>query len=286
MFERYSKVLRQAISNWSEDGGPLLSAGVAYYIAISVFPAFLVLVAGLGWMFDGTELGEKAELHFVSTVSQQVSPGITSQLESVIGEMKSQARVGGPVGFLMLLITSLVMFTQFDKAFDRIWNIERTSGQGLWNSVFSTVKKRLKAFLMMICAGTLIAITFATSTTLSMLEQLAGNTLPWSGQVNRIIELSVSFVFNLLVFTLIYRLLPKVKVRWHHAVVGGVFAAIAWEIGRQVLSTYVITTRYSNAYGVIGSFMAVMLWAYYAVSVLFFGAEIVQAWRTEATKKS
>jgi membrane protein len=52
-------------------------------------------------------------------------------------------------------------------------------------------------------------------------------------------------------------------------------AAVVWEIGRMILAAFLIGNKYS-AYGVVGSFIAVMLWIYYASTVVFLGAEYVQ----------
>jgi uncharacterized BrkB/YihY/UPF0761 family membrane protein len=58
---------------------------------------------------------------------------------------------------------------------------------------------------------------------------------------------------------------------------GGVLAALIWEVGREILGVFLIGMRYTSAYGAIGSFIAILLWCYYAISILFFGAEYVQA---------
>ena len=50
----------------------------------------------------------------------------------------------------------------------------------------------------------------------------------------------------------------------------------AWEVGRDVLGAFFIGMRYTTAYGAIGSFIALLLWCYYGISILFFGAEYVQ----------
>jgi uncharacterized BrkB/YihY/UPF0761 family membrane protein len=59
------------------------------------------------------------------------------------------------------------------------------------------------------------------------------------------------------------------------ATAGGLLASIIWQVGRRVLTWAVIGSNY-NAYGVVGAFIAVMLWLYYGSAVVFFGAEYVQ----------
>ena len=93
--------------------------------------------------------------------------------------------------------------------------------------------------------------------------------VPWPGP-GEVITL------NALVFTLLYRVLPKVTVSWRNALQGGLVAAVIWEVGRQLLAAFVIGQRYTSAYGVIGSLLAIMLWGYYSVAVVFVGAEFIQ----------
>lgn len=75
---------------------------------------------------------------------------------------------------------------------------------------------------------------------------------------------------------IIYKVLPRVPVWWRDAARGGMLAAVVWEIGRWLLAWYVIAAKYSSAYGVLGSFIAMMVWVYYASTVLFLGAEFVK----------
>lgn len=79
-------------------------------------------------------------------------------------------------------------------------------------------------------------------------------------------------VLNGVAFTLLYAFVPKTHVRLKAAFSGAVLAALLWELGRQMLAAYVLHRNLPTAYGVIGSFMAIMLWTYYAMIVILFGA--------------
>ena len=93
--------------------------------------------------------------------------------------------------------------------------------------------------------------------------------------------LLINVCLNFCAFTLIYRFVPRVNIRWAEALRGASVAAILWETGRQMLRIYLVRQGYPTAYGVIGSFLAIMLWAYYAMIVVFFGAEYTRVVREE-----
>ncbi len=56
---------------------------------------------------------------------------------------------------------------------------------------------------------------------------------------------------------------------------GGLLVAVVWQIGSQLLARFVVGGNYS-AYGVVGSFIAMMLWVYWASMVLYLGAQFVE----------
>ena len=54
-----------------------------------------------------------------------------------------------------------------------------------------------------------------------------------------------------------------------------ILVAVIWKLGMIVLTNWLIGEKYT-AYGIVGSFVAIMLWMYYASAVIFLGAEFVQ----------
>ena len=88
-------------------------------------------------------------------------------------------------------------------------------------------------------------------------------------------QFGFSVALNTIVLTFLYRLIPRARVRWTHAAAGGLLVAVVWQIGSQGLSRFIIGGNYS-AYGVVGSFIAVMLWVYCASVLLYMGGQLVQ----------
>jgi membrane protein len=190
-------------------------------------------------------------------------------------EVQASAALNGPIGLVSLLIAALLIFAQFESAFDRIWNIDQQKNPSVWDTVKQILWHRTRAFLMLLSVGGLIVVAFAAGMILSSALELGDDLIALPTWLGTTLQLCISVVFNWAMFTLIYRFLPKKPVRWSEAAQGGLLVSIIWEIGRQLLAALVIGNKYS-AYGVIGSFIAIMLWIYYGTIVLFFGAEFVQ----------
>lgn len=269
-------VLLKTWSHWEEDDGFLLSAAMAYYAAFSLFPLCLVLISVLGFVMKFSAGAADAQQELLEMVGRNADPWLAGQLGALLTGVKAQAGLGGPLGFFALLFAAVVVFLQFDYMFDRIWGVTHPASPTWLAVVRSVLYDRLSAFLMLFSAGLLLVAVFLTNVVLesiirSLVVQLPGGAAAWGwGQLGFTIGL------NALLLGLIYRVLPKARVRWRDAMAGGLAVAIVWFLGQRLLVSLVIGESYT-AYGVVGSFIAVMIWLYYASATVFLGAEFIQA---------
>lgn len=264
----------------------MLAAAVAYYVAVSFFPLLLILLSVLGMLLGTTDMGASARKELLDAIASQASPVLSEQVEAALGTISNQASSGGPIGFVTLLITAGALFVALDSAFDRIWNVPEKASGGWLQTIWSLVRVRLKAFLMLLCVGAFVLTVFIASLVYSAANEWVPARIGSSPFVRWLMQSALGLALNSVAFTAIYRFLPKVEVAWRPAWCGGLLAALAWEVGRQALAGYLFGRDYPTAYGVVGSFLAIMLWSYYAVCVLFLGAELTQAisrhWRRDA----
>ncbi|HUG20651.1 MAG TPA: YihY/virulence factor BrkB family protein [Planctomycetaceae bacterium] len=268
--------LQGAFLNWNRDDGPLMSAAVAYYLGLSLFPLMLVLISGFGLFLQYSDAGPSAEQEILEAVAMQLSPSLESNLKRAINEIKDRSTLTGPIGIAAILLASLAGFAQFDRAMDRIWNIHPQATEGILKAVQRILLQRGVALLMLLGIAGLIVIVFVVSLILSAVETTAENVLPVPDLLWQISHPLVALALNVLILTLLYRWLPKRKVGWFEALRGGIFAGVGWQLGRQILDFYLVRSHYSSAYGVVGSFIAIQLWCYYSVAIIFLGAEYIQ----------
>ncbi len=268
--------LTAAWQSWEADDGPLMAAAVAYYVGLSLFPLLLVLIAGVGLVLKFTTVGQNAEQQVITTVAEHVSASVATQLLDALQNVQDRSVLSGPVGFFGMLLTALAGFANFQKAFDRIWNVRSHRNQGILAGLRRLVIERGIAFLMMFAVGLLVIVIFLLGLILSHIQAYAPDLIPQSGVLRRSVQFVITLFLNTLMLTLVYRWLPKIKVPWRDALRGGIVAAIGWEVGRQILAMFLVGTKYSSAYGVVGSFIAILLWCYYAVALVFLGAEYIK----------
>lgn len=272
--------LRNAGIRWAEDDASSMAASVAYYLALSLFPMMLLLTSGIGLYLRYTNTGKNAEQQILSTVETYASEEVKIHIEQVLGHLREHSLVSGPFGIAAAILAAIGVFAQIDRGFDRIFRIPAQKSSTVSGTVFRVLRHRFFAFVMLLGLGGTIVVLFSASMLLAQLRSITGRTVPVVAHAFNWVELGFAVLANALLFTSVYRVLPKRQVRWTDALRGGVLAAIIWELGRELLGVFFIGMRYTSAYGVIGSFIAILLWCYYAISILFFGAEYVQAIET------
>lgn len=252
--------------------GMILASSIAYSLAVSLFPMMLVLVAALGWALRFTSAGVNVQQQVLTAIEEQGSADLSQQVARTLDSVETNAGAGGLVGLATLLVTATVIFAQVDYAFDRLWEDTVEAGASwrrrLWNLVF----RRLKALAMLLgLAGFVIAVMIA-SIVWEGVQSSVASAVTAPGWIDGVVQPVLQVGLNALAFAVCYRYLPKSDVAWRAALAGGLLTSVLWEIGRQVLSAYLVPDDLPSAYGVIGSFMAIMLWTYYAMLIVLFGA--------------
>lgn len=253
-----------------------MAAATSFYAGLSLLPLLIVVISVTGFVLESTQFGADAQQEILRAVEVNGSPLIRQQVERVLQHVSRGATRNGTLGFLGLLFGAMAIFAQFERAFDRIWNVEDQKPVGILGAVRHVVFRRFRAFVMLCGLGALVLTIFIAGVTIHFLEQFASQWWPVPYAVRAGTQWGASVLINAVVFTLLYRLLPKVEVRWKEALWGALLVALGWELGRLALSQVLSHTQYLNAYGTIGAFLAVLIWLYYVCHLIFLGAEFIQ----------
>ena len=95
-----------------------------------------------------------------------------------------------------------------------------------------------------------------------------------------VIDLVTSVAMITVLFALMFKFLPDVEIAWRDVWFGAVVTAVLFVIGKFGIGLYLSTSEVGSAYGAAGSLIIILAWIYYSALILFFGAELTQAWAT------
>ena len=265
-------LLRQTVSEWSEDKVPRLGAALAFYSVLSLAPLLLIAIAVAALAF-----GEEAAS---GQLAQQIEGMVGAEGAKAIQEMLTNAHKPGSgpiaalIGFGTLLFAASGVFGQLQDAMNTIWEVQPKPGRG----VLGFVRDRFFSFSMVLGSGFLLLTSLVLSTTVAATFHLVGGMAPALKPVLVFGDLLTSAVVVILLFALIFKLLPDAKIAWHDVWVGAGLTTVLFLIGKALIGAYLGRSSYGSAYGAAGSLVVLVVWIYYSSQILFFGAEFTQVY--------
>ncbi len=256
--------MKESGTAWLKDRVPSMGAALAYYTAFSLAPLLIIAIAVAGLIF-GRDTAQDA---------------VVSQFQGLLGDagglairqiMDSTADFGTSVwavvvGISALVVTATTAFVELQDDLDRIWKTEPRVGNG----VINLIRSRVLSFGMVLFVGFLLAVSLVLSAALASL----GNYM-FSGIEVALQALSfiVSFGVTTLLFAMIYKVLPNVRIDWKDVWIGAAITAVLFDIGKLLIGLYIGKTSVASSFGAAGPFVVLMLWLYYSTQIFLFGAE-------------
>ncbi|MDZ4753621.1 MAG: YihY/virulence factor BrkB family protein [Phycisphaerae bacterium] len=262
-------LLKATCQTWYEHEAYRLGAALSYYLAFSLAPILIVVVALASLVY-----GESAAQ---GRLVEQIETTVGAQLAKTIEEILSQSRATGSgtlatvVSITMLLFSATAVFAELHNALDTLWDVRPKSGRGWWG----VVKVRFWSFMLVLVVGALLLASLAVSAVVS-------NFFP-SGMW-RVANVMVSLGLITVFVATIYKILPDVILTWWDVWVGAAATAILFTLGKYLIGLYLGKVSLTSPYGVAGSLAIILLWVYYSSQVLLFGAAFTKVYANKYGK--
>ena len=261
-------LVKQAATAWVDDHAPSMGAALSYYTVFSLAPMLLIVVAVAGLVF-GQDAARGALFGQLSgMMGAEGAKAVEDLLASV--SKPSEGILATITGIVVLLIGATTVFGELQDALDRIWRApERDKGGGLW----ALLRTRFLSFGMILGIAFLLMVSLVVSAGVSAMGKW------WHPAFGgwEILAQSVTFVFGLVVttvaFAMIYKLMPRVKVRWHDVWIGAAVTSLLFSLGRFLIGLYIGKSGVASGFGAAGSLVVVFVWVYYSAQIFLLGAE-------------
>jgi membrane protein len=86
----------------------------------------------------------------------------------------------------------------------------------------------------------------------------------------------LSFAISMLLFALLYKVMPDVTIRWHDIWVGSAVTALLFTLGKWAIGLYLGNSALARTFGAAGALVALLVWVYYCSQIILFGAEFIK----------
>jgi membrane protein len=270
-------LFKETYQEWNAKEPFELSAVIAYY-AIFSLPGLLIIVIGIAGFFFGEQAvkGEVAN-QISKMLGKEAANGIQ---EMIVNSYKSNSSLMATIiGVATLLFGATGVFFQLQKSLNKLWNVKADPKAGIKKLILD----RATSFGIILALGFLLLVSLVLTTILSVLSNWISHVFPEFMLVLFIVlNFIVSFGFITVLFALIFKVLPDVKIRWKPVWIGSIVTAVLFEIGRFALEIYFAKANPGSTYGAAGSVILILLWVSYSCMILFFGAEFTQVYARRA----
>ncbi len=266
------KLLKEAFQEWQADKASLLAAALAYYTVFSITPLLVIAIAIAGAVFgQDTAQGEILE-QINGLVGEQGAQVIETGLANA--DKPGTSSIASLVSAIVLLIGASGVFAQLQSALNTVWNVKVKPNAGIGEFI----RKRLLSFGMVLTIGFLLLVSLMFSAMLSGISKLQINLLPGLVSFWQLLNFGISFGFITLLFALIYKYLPDVKIRWKDVWIGAIITASLFVLGKFLIGLYLGHGSLGSTYGAAGSLIVFLAWVFYSAQILLFGAELTQVY--------
>jgi membrane protein len=258
---QWFKVIVQAFRATAHPDTVLIASSIGYFTLISLFPLILLSVAIASfWLADpGVVEGE------VITQLEFVAPALGNLLgENVERIVQSRGPISG-FAVLLLLWSSSNIFLVFTRAMDRIWESDQM--RSIWQ----------RRGLAILIAMFISALLLVASTAEGIVVTIVNSMLPDELRTLRPLTTELWTIFvGIILFAILYRLLPHRKLSWRDVLPGAILAGLVWEMVKRAFLFFIdlYLSRSNLVYGSVTTIIVFITWSYISSVIFLYGAHL------------
>lgn len=238
----------------------LYAAATAYFTLFSIFPLVLLTVAIASFWFEPV-LDEELILQQLEFIIPAINDLFGSNLERIIESRGAITRLSA----VTLIWSASSMIYMLTRAMDAIW--EGVMVRPAW---------RHRALAIIFTLGISILL-FAASVAWGIVVPIINRTVPEPiVRVSPYLNSIGAALLSIILFTVLYKMLPRVKLRWRDVIIGAVMAGLLWELAKQGFLYFVSNylTLSNLIYGSVTTIIALLTWAYLSSLIFLFGGHV------------
>jgi YihY family inner membrane protein len=260
--------LLRVFRSFRRNQGLLLSGAIAYYTLLTIVPLSTLTLIVLSHFMEQEQL-----LHTISAYLDMVMPGYAVTLADHVRVFLTHRSTNGLIGFLALLFFSSLAFTVFENAMLAIFSHRHRIQHR--HVLISVIIPYVYISLIGLAILSLSFIQGLLETMNDRQVTFFGWALSLEGATRIIFYLS-GLITELLMITSLYLVMPIGRIKFQHALIGGLTATMLWEITRRIVVWYYKTISFVDLiYGSMASTVVFLVSIEAAAIILLLGAQII-----------
>ncbi|WP_431210533.1 YihY/virulence factor BrkB family protein [Puia sp. P3] len=268
--------IKKGAIDFNNDNGFKLAASLSYSMVFAMGPLVILVISlvGIFWGHDAVQ-GRVYE-----QIKGMVGSAAASQIQEIIKyTLRSRHTVAGAVfGGIVLVIGATGVFTEIQSSINYMWSVQAKPKKG-W---LKLIVNRLMSFSLIVGFGFISMVSLLVN---SLMDLLSAWLQHYFSQFTVLffywVNLALVLAVFVLLFMIIFRVLPDATIRWKDAFIGAVFTALFFMLGKAGIGLYLGHSNIGLMYGAAASIIVILTWVYYSSIILYFGAEFTKAYAME-----
>ena len=260
---------KESFSSWSDDFAPSMGAAIAYYTIFSIAPLLVIVIAIAGLVFGQDAASGALYGQISGMVGDEGGRSIQTMVQNANSQM-GKGIVATILAAIVLLLGATGVFAELQNDLDRIWRSPAAAKtEGIWNMI----RGRLLSLGMVASIGFLLLVSLAISAALAALGGWWGGVFGELEWLLHLVNFLVSIGVVTVLFALMYKILPRVKLAWRDVWIGSIVTALLFTIGKFVVGLYIGKSSVASGFGAAGALAVMLVWVYYSAQIFLLGAE-------------
>ncbi|QES87768.1 YihY/virulence factor BrkB family protein [Rhizosphaericola mali] len=260
------KILWTTINEFIDLKVPKMAAALAYYTIFAIAPMIIIVIKVCSIFAVN-----KPENTIFNTIKDYVGNSAAVQIQSMItnAAISPSGGIAYIVSIIALIFSATGVFTEIQDSINIIWKLKPKPKQG-W---LKLIINRLLSFSILLSLGFILLVSLLLSAVLDAISEQFTKLFPQINlNITLLINYSLSFLVTVLLFGIIYKVLPDAKIKWKEVIRGAITTAILFLVGKFGIGYYLQTSKVGTIFGAAGSAMLLLVWVYYSALIVYFGA--------------
>jgi membrane protein len=249
---RIWQITKSSVTAWQDDHAASMGGALAYYTLFSLAPVLIIAIAVAGFFLGEEAARGEIFVQLRGLLGEDGAAAVQALLESAA--RPSQGIVATLFSVLLLIVGATTVFAELQSDLDRIF---------------------------VLALGFLLLVSLAMSAALAILGQWWGPYFEGFDKVLEAVNFLVSLTIATVLFAVIYKLLPSVRMAWRHVWIGAIVTALLFAVGKTLIGLYIGRSGVASGFGAASSFVIVLIWVYYSTQIFLLGAEFTAAYARE-----
>ena len=263
------QIIKESVKDFGRNDAMTFAACTAFYTIFSL-PGLLIIVVTIATYFYSE--GQVRE-ELLSQVTNTLGSSSAETFDSIIqnARVDDQSFWAKVLGIAVLIFSATTVFVSLQNSINHIWHIQAKPERGIVKFVIN----RLLSFSLVASIGFVLIISLVADAIIVVFFRYLSTILDaGTFLLASITNFVVAQGILVLVFGLMYKILPDARVKWRDVWLGAIVTMILFATGKYLLGIYMANTDVGGAYGTAGSLVFILIWLYYSVIIFLFGAQI------------